>query len=464
MERRWAQRRKIIVLSIIGGVLIIIAGIIGVLLFSEEPTCSDGVQNQDERGVDCGGSCSRVCDADAAAPIVLWERIFHVTGNTYSLVALIENQNQNAASERMAYTFRIYDRDNVAVRTVEGSTPIPAGKTFALFEGRIQLPEPPRRTVFSIDEIAPWHRDTSPAPDANLNISRKELLTTETAPELRAVFENTGVTPIRNIEAVSVVYDKDGNAIGVSRTLLEELGDSERSEVVFTWPQPFDAGTTVCTTPANVMVSLDRSGSMNDDNPEPPQPLTDVKNAAATFLDELTNADKAGVVSFATDASTNARLSESLPSVKNTIRGITIGTPDHEQHTNLAAGIRTARRELTSERRSDNATGMIVLLTDGIATRPNPPDGSSATSSEAYAKQVALEAARQTREQGMELFVIGLGEQVEEDYLKRLAGDTVHYSYAPDTAALNEIYQDVATYICKKGPATTRIFTRVRSE
>ena len=74
---------------------ILVVGFIAYRVLYEAPTCSDGVQNGDEEGVDCGGACDRVCSFQAVDPIVLWERFFEVGPGVYNTVALIENPNVN---------------------------------------------------------------------------------------------------------------------------------------------------------------------------------------------------------------------------------------------------------------------------------------------------------------------------------------------------------------------------------
>ncbi|MEX1026496.1 MAG: VWA domain-containing protein, partial [Candidatus Paceibacterota bacterium] len=105
----------------------------------------------------------------------------------------------------------------------------------------------------------------------------------------------------------------------------------------------------------------------------------------------------------------------------------------------------------------------ITLLTDGIATRPLPPEGSG-QDVEAYPKQQAIDAAHEAAEAGVSLFVIGLGSGVSEEFLRELAPTPDHYFYAPSTDELDSIYQNVATSICKKGAAVVRILTRVLPE
>ena len=61
--------------------------------FHKTPTCFDGVKNQNEKGLDCGGVCTRICSGDISTPIVMWQRVFQVTPGVYSAVAYIQNPN-----------------------------------------------------------------------------------------------------------------------------------------------------------------------------------------------------------------------------------------------------------------------------------------------------------------------------------------------------------------------------------
>ena len=56
-----------------GGVVVVLAGIIFSIFWSvfyRAPTCNDRVQNGDEKGIDCGGSCKNLCTSDALTPVV----------------------------------------------------------------------------------------------------------------------------------------------------------------------------------------------------------------------------------------------------------------------------------------------------------------------------------------------------------------------------------------------------------
>ena len=49
--------------------------------------------NQNEQGIDCGGVCQLVCSANIKPLIPLWTRPVKISGDVYSVVSYIENQN-----------------------------------------------------------------------------------------------------------------------------------------------------------------------------------------------------------------------------------------------------------------------------------------------------------------------------------------------------------------------------------
>ena len=130
----WRALRRLLY----GGVFILIVALIGAgifwQLFYKTPTCSDGKKNGDETGVDCGGSCKLLCTSDALTPVVLWSKIFKISGDIYSAVAYIQNPNINSKNEKAAYQFRVYDINNKLITVKEGQTSIPKNKKFAVFE------------------------------------------------------------------------------------------------------------------------------------------------------------------------------------------------------------------------------------------------------------------------------------------------------------------------------------------
>jgi Mg-chelatase subunit ChlD len=461
MALNWATKRKITITAIIVIVVGAIGGGIASFFFYDEPTCRDGVKNQNEVGADCGGPCSRLCDSQTSEPVVLWERVFSAVQRSYHAVAFIENKNRNAEAKNVPYRFQIFSKDNVKLKEIQGTTYIPPQKQFAVFEDRIQLSKEPGRITFAFTEKPQWRKSSDFAREQKVEIIDRSQTGLKASPRVQAVIKNTTLRSLPAVELVAMVLDSQQNVVGVSRTIEQNMKSEESRRVTFTWPEPFDLGTKTCKQPTDVMLVLDRSGSMNDDNQEPPQPLTAVKNAARSFVERLANKDKAGLVTFATDAIVDATLTSGYTELTSTIDNIRIQQPEQAQHTNIAAGIKAAMEEFASERHTNESRKAIVLLTDGIASRPLPPEESDADKDE-YPKRQAREQAQKAREeQNTRLYAIGLGDEVEGAFLQKLAADSDRYFFAPKTTELSSIYEEIATSICEQGPSSVRIHTKV---
>ena len=87
------MRRRLLILLV---VLTVVGGAVFAYVWpivNQAPTCTDGKQNGDELGVDCGGGCVDFCSNQITMPTVLWSRAFPVTTNVYNATAYIENKN-----------------------------------------------------------------------------------------------------------------------------------------------------------------------------------------------------------------------------------------------------------------------------------------------------------------------------------------------------------------------------------
>jgi len=235
----WASRRRAFYLF---GVLLLAAVVlafIGVRLFYEAPTCFDGIQNGDEGGIDCGGACQRVCSFQAVDPVVRWTRFFEIRQGVYSVVALVENPNVGAHAYNVPYDFKLRDESGILIYERKGTAYIPPESTFALFETDLATGErKPRRGFLEFSDDIPWQRATSGK--AQVRVRDEVLVGTENEPRVRAVIQNITREEARDVELVALVFNTDGNAIAVSKTLVDRLPPGGQKEVFFTWPRAFD--------------------------------------------------------------------------------------------------------------------------------------------------------------------------------------------------------------------------------
>lgn len=450
----WSRKRQLSYLAI-PFTLVVIFSIYTYSKYIYTPaTCFDNVQNGSETGVDCGGTCSLVCSADTLAPVVFWSKSFNVVGDVWNAVAFIQNPNIKSSAKNVSYEFKLYDKNNNLITSRQGQINIPKNKTFAVFEGGLKVgSNTVKSTEFKFSDSIQWFKDQSTEPE--LTIINNSIENELTAPKISGTISNPTVQTVGPTELVALIFDGRGNAIGVSKTVVDPLVRGQSEPFVFTWPHPYPAGEDVCKVPSQVMLVLDRSGSMVSISNNPPEPLTDVKKTAIDFLSQLKYGDEAGVVSFATSASNpiDQVLSSNIDLAKNAVQSITISSSTLDQNTNIGDGLKIANTELIGDYASFKP--VIILLTDGVPT--DPQQNGEVNYPTLYAEQVASNA----RAQGINIYTIGLGQAVNTDILSNIAGHPDRFFSAPDTNTLSSIYAKIANSICQRKPNVIEILSRV---
>ena len=183
---------------------------------------------------------------------------------------------------------------------------------------------------------------------------------------------------------------------------------------------------------ADVMLVLDRSGSINSTE------LGQLKTAAKDFVDSMglsLATIHAGKSSFATTGSLNHHLTDDAVSLKAAIDAMVSGG-----FTNLKDGIDLAAGELTNpgdghDRAEPGSPDKMIVITDGHPNRPFP----SGT-----ADDVAAASADAARLAGSEIFVVGVGSDVNAAFLSgEIADDASHYYSVSDYSGLQTVLQEL---------------------
>lgn len=236
----WALKRQLFYLSIVIFFLAFFGFLIIYPHFNKAPTCFDGVQNGDETGVDCGGSCMLACTRQVDKVSVLWARTFRVVPGRYNAIAYLENQNENIAINKISYRFRFADKDNVYIGKRDGVTYIPPSGKFAVFEPAIDVGNSiPVYTTFEFTTDPVWVK--VPAEKANqlkILVSDINLQNETTSPALSATVTNTSLFRIPDVSIVSILYDAMGNAVSASHTYLDNMDPEQKAQINFTWREP----------------------------------------------------------------------------------------------------------------------------------------------------------------------------------------------------------------------------------
>ncbi len=236
----WAQRKQVTYASIIIIVFLLIIGIpIYFAFFRHAPSCFDGIQNQGEVGVDCGGPCSKLCPDEAQNPVTHWTRFFEISPGVYSVVADVENPNIGTFADNVPYSFKLYDENNVQIAEIDGSTFILPGTQFPIYEaGLLTGDRIPVRADFEFTATPDWQKKSYSLPGlAIINQS----FSASSSPRLEADVQNQSDYTITNIELIALVYDENNNAIGASKTIIDSLAPKATGNAVFTWRDQFSS-------------------------------------------------------------------------------------------------------------------------------------------------------------------------------------------------------------------------------
>lgn len=425
----------------------LLLSLIYVKYFYVSPSCFNEKRDGNELGIDCGGDCTRICAFQVIKPEARWARSFRVTDGQYNAVAYIENQNRIAATPKITYTFELYDRDGLITKRT-GETILPSDSVYPVFESKISTgSRVPTQTFITLDEASIWLPAT--VGRDQFTVTDRKLSEADGKPRLDVKLKNNALTIADEVEVVATIFDASGNALTSSRTFVDEFAPRSEVSVVFTWPEPIAKTVRSCEVPTDVLLAIDLSGSMNNDSANPPEPLTSVLTAAKSFIGRLRTADQVGVVTFATTAEIVSPLSNAFTSVANAVAKLSISPKEEVGSTNTGDALVRSLEELLSDRHSLEARKVVVLLTDGLATAPDEnPD------------EFALQNAQLLKDAGVSIFTIGLGEQVNMDFVKKLASTPSQAFQAVSASDVDAIYRSITASLCEDGAAVIDVIPK----
>jgi len=211
--------------------------------------------------------------------------------------------------------------------------------------------------------------------------------------------------------------------------------------------------------PVDVMLVIDRSGSMNG------YPLDAAKAAAKAFVENLTftgdpaTSDWVGISSYSTTATLDQGLTDNSTLAKSAIDGLGDG-----EFTNIMAAVHIAQEELATNGRN-HAMDVMIVLSDGVANRWTDFDTGFTHDTATWPTTHTLSTVKAIQEAtwakgngtivftiGLNLAALGVSKAVAKDTLEQMATSPDHFFDAATPGYLEDIYAEIATEI---SPAAT---------
>ncbi|MFZ3043715.1 MAG: hypothetical protein WA058_01245 [Minisyncoccia bacterium] len=235
----WAARRRFIILLIIGAVVVAIIAIISFATFSKAPTCTDGIQNQNEDGIDCGGPCAYLCLVTEQPPTVLFTKALNYGSGRTDIIASVENKNATAAAKDVPYHITLFGAGQALIQEVNGTLDLPPGATVPVYIPGIDTgKQTVTRAFLSIAASAPaWF---SMVGERNVPLaSNIRQSGSVDAPRIEATLSNSTTIPFNNVQVIVIVRNAAGDVIAASQTVLPSIPSQGQTNATFTWNKAF---------------------------------------------------------------------------------------------------------------------------------------------------------------------------------------------------------------------------------
>lgn len=238
----WALRRRLIVFTILGGVVAAFFLVLLIATLYKTPSCTDGKQNQDETGVDCGGACQFLCTAELEPPTVLFTAALAPAPGRADIVALVENKNPTSAAQQVPYHIDLYGADRTLLQKITGTLDLPPGAVMPVFVPNVMTGRQVAAAAFlEIDPSAPQWFTLPQDPRIVPSISSIVRGGTVAAPRIDAVLANPSTDRLSDVTVIVLVYDALGVVVAASQTIVQSIPPQGKAQATFTWNAPFSA-------------------------------------------------------------------------------------------------------------------------------------------------------------------------------------------------------------------------------
>ncbi len=233
----WSSRRKFSYgFTALLAVIVFIA-VPAFLLFYKAPTCFDAKQNGNESGVDCGGSCSRLCQSAFLPPRIEWGgvKFEKLAEGLYNVASYIVNPNINGAAKDVPYKISLYDKEGIITERA-GKISLHAHRDSLAFQTALNVGKRiPTKATFEFTSAPVWFKSHDTL--EGIAVVNKEYKEDGSNSSLEITLENKTLFPYDNIQVSVVLYDIEDNAIGFSETFIDTIPAKGGREVApYTWP------------------------------------------------------------------------------------------------------------------------------------------------------------------------------------------------------------------------------------
>ncbi len=212
--------------------------------FSSSATCFDGIKNQSEKEVDCGGTCAPCRDAALTKDIIIEKVATTLGGNgSYDVVARIVNPNDVIGASSFHYVFTLKDSTGNIIATREGNTFIlPADSRYVAELGiSVTNSSVPASIDFVISDVS-WEK-LNEIGKPQIGVFGKNFGANPAGEgsEADAIVRNQSTYSLKKIFVVVILRSENGDIVGVNKTEIDTIRAKEERDFRLTWPYQLSA-------------------------------------------------------------------------------------------------------------------------------------------------------------------------------------------------------------------------------
>lgn len=232
----WTKQRKrfvtLVTLFFIFGISLLII----LPIFLKAPTCFDTIKNGDETDIDCGGSCTKVCQSDIIPLQIQWERSVKVDTGVYDAVGYLVNKNNKATPTHVTFTATLSDRNGATIAKQSGSSIVLPGSATPLYVPNIKVGEAiPVRTRFEITETGTFYNSSNTEILKNLQVVDQSFDNTGSVTKLSLTLENKSFQDIKDIDVYTFLFDNEDTLIAINKTYIQRVESKSSQKAYVSW-------------------------------------------------------------------------------------------------------------------------------------------------------------------------------------------------------------------------------------
>lgn len=198
-----------------------------------DPTCFDGKKNQNEEGVDCGGSCGKICLPSTIRDLKISEtKIFLLEDNRATFFGIISNPNNDYAVKNFSYKINILKPGASSTQITSGFSHIyPNDKTYLIFPNAYYVSSPSDKIEIVLENLD-WEQKENFEKPA-VFVKDYKVTETEEGISIDGEVSNDTFETFSEVKIYAVLKNRFENPIGASFTSVSVPSKSSTHFSIF---------------------------------------------------------------------------------------------------------------------------------------------------------------------------------------------------------------------------------------